>query len=83
MPIGGGPDSVAFDATLHRLYATGRSGVLSVIRQDSPDAYRQLDQIHLHFGAHTLAVDPATHVVYVGYASLLVPARLAVFKPVN
>jgi YVTN family beta-propeller protein len=83
LSIGGGPDSVAFDTSLHRIYATGRSGVLSVIQQDSPDTYRRLDQISLHYGAHTLAVDPVTHDVYAGYASLLVPARLAVFAPVN
>ncbi len=81
--IGGGPDSVAFDATLRRLYATGRSGVLTVIQQDAPDAYHQLDRINLHFGAHTLAVDPVTHAVYVGYASLLVAPRLAMFTPAN
>jgi hypothetical protein len=57
--------------------------VLSVIQQDSPGAYRRLDQIRLHYGAHTLAVDPGTHAVYVGYASFIVPARLAVFTPVN
>ena len=81
--IGGGPDSVAYDAALHRLYATGKSGVLSVIAQDTPDHYRPLDQIRLHYGAHTLAVDPVTHRVYVGYASLLLPARLAVFSAVG
>jgi hypothetical protein len=81
LPIGGGPDSVAYDAGLHRLYATGKSGVLSVIQQDSPDSYRQLDQIRLHYGAHTLVVDPATHALYVGYAGILVAARLAVFAP--
>jgi YVTN family beta-propeller protein len=83
LPIGRGPDSVGYDQGLHRLYTTGRSGVLSVIQQDSPDSYRRLDQIRLHYGAHTLAVDPATHKVYVAYASLLLPARLAVFAPVN
>jgi hypothetical protein len=57
--------------------------VLSIIQQDGPDSYRRLDQIRLHYGAHTLAVDPATHKLYVGYASLVVPARLAVFTPAN
>ena len=80
LPIGGGPDSVAYDSELRRIYGTGRSGVLSVIQQDTADSYHALDSIHLHFGAHTLAVDPATHRVYVGYASLVVPARLAVFS---
>jgi DNA-binding beta-propeller fold protein YncE len=79
LPVGGGPDSVAFDAPLHRIYATGKSGVLSVIRQDTVDSYRILDEVNLHYGAHTLALDPATHCVYVGYASLLVNPRVAMF----
>lgn len=81
LPIGGGPDSVAYDAGLRRIYATGKSGVLSVIHQDGPDRYRTLDTIKLHYGAHTLAVDPITHCVYVAYASLIIAPRLAVFDP--
>jgi DNA-binding beta-propeller fold protein YncE len=83
MPIGGGPDAVAFDPVLRRLYATGRSGVLSVIQQDGPDIYRVLDTVHLHYGAHTLAIDPVTHRLFVGYASLILPARLAVFSAIR
>lgn len=79
LPIGSGPDSVAYDVGLKRLYTTGKSGVMSVIQQEGPDSYRTLNTIRLHYGAHTLAVDPATHRVYVGYASLVVPPRLAVF----
>jgi YVTN family beta-propeller protein len=81
LSIGAGPDSVAFDADLRRVYTTGKAGVLTVIRQDSPDAYHVLDSVSLHFGAHTLAIDPTTHLLYVAYASLLVPARIAVFAP--
>jgi DNA-binding beta-propeller fold protein YncE len=81
LPIGSGPDSVAYDAILHRLYTAGLGGVLDVIQQDGPDAYRSLDAIRTHYGAHTLGLDPATHKVYVGYASLLVSPRLAVFTP--
>jgi DNA-binding beta-propeller fold protein YncE len=81
LKIGGGPDSVAFDPGLHRLYSAGRAGKLTVIQQDGPDAYRVLDKINTHYGAHTLAVDPATHKVFVAYASLLVHPRIAVFSP--
>jgi YVTN family beta-propeller protein len=80
-PIGGGPDSVAFDAGLHRIYTTGRSGVLVVLQQDDPNSYHEIDSIKLHYGAHTLAVDPATHWLYVGYAGLAVRARVAIFAP--
>ncbi len=81
LKIGGGPDSVAFDQTLHRIYSAGRAGKLTVIQQQGPDAYRVLDEIRTHVGAHTLAVDPLTHKVYVAYASLLTHPRIAVFSP--
>lgn len=79
LPVGGGPDSVAYDPGLRRLYATGKSGVLTVVEQDGADGYRVLDNVRLHFGAHTLAFDPATGRLYAAYASLLIPPRLAVF----
>jgi DNA-binding beta-propeller fold protein YncE len=81
LKIGGGPDSVAYDATLHRIYAAGKSGKLDVIQQDGPNIYRVLDQISTHYGAHTLVVDPASHQVFVGYASLFNHPRIAVFSP--
>ncbi|MHB8530137.1 MAG: YncE family protein [Caulobacteraceae bacterium] len=81
--IGGGPDSVAYDAPLRRIYTTGRSGVLSVVARETADFYRKLEDVRLHYGAHTLAVDPSTHSLYVGYASLLVRPRVAVFSPIQ
>jgi len=51
--VGGGPDSVVFDPQLHRIYIAGKSGVLTVIKQDSADTYTVLDSIKLHYGAHT------------------------------
>jgi DNA-binding beta-propeller fold protein YncE len=80
--IGSGPDSVAFDAGLRRVYATGVSGEVSVVQQKGADAYELLDLVSTHFGAHTLAVDPASHRVYVAYASLLVAPRIAVFSAI-
>ncbi len=80
-PIGAKPDSVAYDPDLKRVYTTGKPGVMSVIQQDGIDRYHLLDTVKLHYGAHTLAIDPATHRVYVGYASLLIAPRLAVFSP--
>jgi DNA-binding beta-propeller fold protein YncE len=79
--IGGGPDAIALDPALHHLYIAEKSGILSVVQQDSPDKYELIDSIHTHYGAHTLALDLTTHRVYVGYASLFVAPRLAVFAP--
>jgi len=81
LEIGGGPDSVAFDRGVHRIYAAGKAGKLTVIQQDSPDNYRVLDEIRTHYGAHTLTVDPVSHKVFVAYASLLAHPRIAVFSP--
>ena len=80
IPVGGGPDAIDFDPALHRIYTAGKAGVMTVIQQVSPDIYRILDSIKLHYGAHTLVVDPGTSNVYVGYASLLVRSRVAVFS---
>jgi len=84
LEIGGKPDSVAFDATLHRIYAACAAGNLTVISQINADKYEVVERIRTHFGAHTLAVDPVGHSVYVGYASLFTPPRVAVFSaPMN
>jgi DNA-binding beta-propeller fold protein YncE len=83
LAIGGGPDSVAYDASLQRIYSAGSSGRLSVIQQDNADAYRVIENIPTHPGAHTLAVDPTSHKVYVGYAGLFVAPRIAVFSPIG
>jgi YVTN family beta-propeller protein len=81
VPIGKSPDTVVFDPALRRIYSTGKSGILSVIQQEGPNKYQVLDTVHLHYGAHTLTVDSATHALYVAYASLMVNPRVAVFIP--
>ncbi len=81
LPIGRGPDAVAFDPGLKRIYATGLGGQVGVTEQRDANTYRNLDLVATHFAAHTLAIDPRTHEVYVGYASLAVAPRIAVFTP--
>jgi len=81
LKVVGGPDSVAFDGALHRIYCAGKAGRLTVIQQDGPNAYRVLDEIHTHYGAHTLALDPGSHKVFVAYASLFAHPRISVFSP--
>jgi YVTN family beta-propeller protein len=83
IPVGGGPDSVAYDARLHRIYVTGRAGDLCVVTRDSNGALATLDTIPLHYGAHTLAVDPESHKLYVAYASLFIGPRIAVFSAIG
>jgi len=83
VPVGFGADSVAYDSEMHRIYVTGLFGHLSVVTQETPDSYKVADSIHLHFNAHTLAIDPGSHLLFVGYASFGGPARVAVFTPIR
>jgi DNA-binding beta-propeller fold protein YncE len=83
LPIGPDPDSIAFDVTLRRVYSAGKAGVTTVVQQDTLDRYHVADNIHTHYGAHTLTVDPKTHRVYIGYASLFVIPRVAVFDAIQ
>jgi hypothetical protein len=54
--------------------------VLTVLDQTDKSHYVVLDNIHTHFGAHTLAVDLNTHRVFLGYASVIASPRVAVFS---
>ena len=67
LPIGSGVDGAAYDPDLRRVYTSNGAGSLTVIQQDSPDSYRVLENAATHFGGHSVAVDPATHRVYVAY----------------
>ncbi|MHB1587948.1 MAG: YncE family protein [Acidiferrobacteraceae bacterium] len=60
---GKGPDVLAFDAGLHRLYVGSESGVVTVFRLQGQDL-RLMGRAYLAFEAHSVAVDPVTHRVY-------------------
>ncbi len=83
VPIVKRPDAIAYDSALHRIYAAGVGGQLSVVLQDGHDRYRLGDNIRTHYGAHTVTVDELTHRVYVGYASLLIAPRVVVFSAIR
>ena len=60
-PVGDDPDVLAFDAGLKRLYVSAESGTVSVFAWKSE--LRLLGQFNMPH-AHTVAVDPSTHLVY-------------------
>ena len=51
-----------------------------MVQQKSSDSYEPLDTIRTYYGAHTLAIDPVSHRVFLAYASLLSEARVAIFE---
>lgn len=83
LPVSGHPDTIAYDSGLRRAYAAGSAGSVTVLEQSGSVAYRVRDLIKTHPLAHTLAVDPATHWVYVGYTGFFSEPRVAVFSPLR
>lgn len=60
--VGQDPDVLAFDAGLGRLYVSAESGTVAVLEETDRDL-RDLGQIHMPH-AHTVSIDPKTHLVY-------------------
>ncbi|MGH6993491.1 MAG: hypothetical protein ACREEH_09165 [Caulobacteraceae bacterium] len=61
--VGRGPDVLAYDPGLRRLYVASESGVVSVFRVGDGEIAK-LGEAFLADDAHTVAVDPKTHLVY-------------------
>src|SRR6267143_439025 len=61
-PVGEDPDVLAFDPGLKRLYVSAESGNVFVFREDGKTLIHAGDISIPH--AHTVCVDPNTHLVY-------------------
>jgi len=61
--VGRDPDVLAFDPGLRRLYVASESGVVAVFELDGK-GLRLLGRKLLAQEAHSVAVDPVTHLVY-------------------
>ena len=61
--VGGSPDVLAFDTSLHRLYVAAESGEVAVFAEGA-NGLTKLGQALLAPEAHTVAVDSRTHLVY-------------------
>jgi DNA-binding beta-propeller fold protein YncE len=61
--VGASPDVLALDDSLRRLYVSAESGVVAVFAETAHSA-RPLGKAFLATEAHSVAVDPSTHLVY-------------------
>ena len=61
-PVGKGPDVLAFDPGLKLLYVAAESGHVTVLREDAKTLVTDATFFMPH--AHTVCVDPKTHLVY-------------------
>jgi YVTN family beta-propeller protein len=65
LPIGSGVDATGFDPILQYAYASNSDGTLTVIHEETPDKFAVVENVSTQRGARTMALDPATHQVYV------------------
>ncbi|MGH8145580.1 MAG: YncE family protein [Rhodanobacteraceae bacterium] len=71
VPIGAGPDAARFDAQRGLvLSSNGRSGTLTVVREETPDHYQVIANVPTQKSARTMALDEATGHVYLSAAEL-------------
>ncbi|MGN6191812.1 MAG: YncE family protein [Rhodanobacteraceae bacterium] len=71
VPIGDGPDGVRYDAKRGLVFSSnGRSGTLTVVREQTPDHYQVIANVPTQKSARTLALDDATGRVYLSAAEL-------------
>jgi YVTN family beta-propeller protein len=65
VPIGKGPDAVSYDAERRLIFSSnGQDGTLTVIHEDDPGHYAVIGTVATQKSARTMALDPATHRVY-------------------
>ncbi len=64
LPIGGGVDGTGFDPGAGLVFSSNGEGTLTVVRQDSPDVYRVLEDVPTQRGARTMTLDPTTQQVF-------------------
>ena len=78
-PVGEDPDVLAFDPGLKRLYASAESGNVFVFREDGKALVQEGDISIPH--AHTVCVDPNTHLVYFPLENIDGHALLRIMEP--
>ena len=83
-PQAKGGDVIAFDAGLKRIYVACYTGAISVFQEDDPTHFRKLGDVPVQKRVHSLAIDPATHKLYVPeeQENGAPAAKIVVFDPV-
>src|SRR3954469_15796893 len=84
LPMPEGGDVIAYDSALRRVYVACYSGAISVFEEDDPQHFRKLGDVPAEKKIHSLAIDAATHRVYVPQQEVSgkPTARIAIYEPV-
>jgi YVTN family beta-propeller protein len=67
-PIGSGVDGAGFDPATGDAYASNADGTLTIIHQDSPNAYRVVQTLSTMERSRNMGLDPLTHAIYLAGA---------------
>ena len=81
LPVGPDPDVLAIDAAASRLYVASESGMLSSFDIANAHAPRFLGDTFVGSNAHSVAVDPATHQLYLPLPDINGHAVMRVLMP--
>jgi DNA-binding beta-propeller fold protein YncE len=76
VPIGGGPDGIAYDPGTRRIFVANRDGAWTIVRQASADSYSVELALKIDEYAKTIAFDPTTHRIFSSTADLVWPAAV-------
>jgi YVTN family beta-propeller protein len=68
MKIGDHVDAAAFDDSAKLLFFSNGDGTVNIFHEDSPDQYSLVQTLNTQAGAKTMALDPATHKIYLSVA---------------
>jgi len=64
LPIGENVDGVAFDPILKCAYSSNGEGTLTIVKEESKESFKVLDNVATQKGARTITVDKKTHYIY-------------------
>lgn len=62
--IGKGPDAARFDPATRLVYSSNHDGTLTIVHEDDANHYRVLANVPTQVGARTMALDHATHRIW-------------------
>lgn len=75
VPIGSGVDANAFDPGTHLAFASCGDGTTTIAKEETPDKLTVVQTLETQRGARTMALDPATHKIYLATAKFEAPAQ--------
>lgn len=74
VPIGGGVDATWFDPGTGYAFSSCSTGTVTIAHEDSPGKLTVVQTLETAIGARTMALDPATHRIYLAAAKYAPPA---------